>query len=293
MIVLLLVWFFGSLNGLQFDTAKAVTNRRSDGLHNESNEVEETKKAIEPPTVCDDGSCRPCNSSDSWFCLIKPPVLTKLGRTPMKRMATRPKGMHKAQWKVRKVIESNDTEETKKAIEPPTVCDDSTCRPCNSSDSWYCRIKPPVVTRLGRVPMTSTATTPDSPNKAKKRKETKKGRPNAYGWNRRLGGPRTTKLSQMFSARVLKLRNEAKKKIGRKTKKRRKEGREAKPTPQGKRDKQSKLQDGLVTRSKNEICQRKQQTTLAPWRQKKSLGLAKSAEKNRLSEPYGNNTEFS
>ena len=95
---------FGYLNGLQFDTAKAVTNRRPHDLQNEPNEAEVTKKAIEPLSVCDDSSLRPCNSRDSGFRLIKPPVVTRLGRTPMKLMAMRPKKMHKAQWRAKKMI---------------------------------------------------------------------------------------------------------------------------------------------------------------------------------------------
>ena len=57
------------------------------------------------------------------------------------------------------VIKSDDTEDTKKAIEPPG--DDGRYDPATAGTRRRSPIRS-VVTRLGRNPMTSTTTTPDS-----------------------------------------------------------------------------------------------------------------------------------
>ena len=75
------------------------------------------------------------------------------------------------QWRARNVIESDDTEETKKAIEPPG--DDGRYDPATAGTRRCSPIRS-VVTRLGRFPMTSTATTPDSPDKEEESKEAEK-----------------------------------------------------------------------------------------------------------------------
>ena len=69
------------------------------------------------------------------------------------------------------MIESDDTEETKKAIEPPG--DDGRYDPATAGTRRRSPIRS-VVTRLGRSPMTSTATTPDSPDNAEGAKRQKK-----------------------------------------------------------------------------------------------------------------------
>ena len=75
-----------------------------------------------------------------------------------------------------RVIESDDTEDTKKAIEPPG--DDGRYDPAKAGARRCSPIRS-VVTRLGRNPMTSTTTTPDSfkdvewSKRRKKRKKTR------------------------------------------------------------------------------------------------------------------------
>ena len=53
----------------------------------EPNEAEETKKAIEPLLVCDDGPADSATAETHGRSLIEPSVATKLGKIPMKLTA--------------------------------------------------------------------------------------------------------------------------------------------------------------------------------------------------------------
>ena len=67
---------------------------------------------------------------------------------------------HKVHRRVRKVVESDDTEETKKAIKPQSVCDDGPVDFATAETHGRSLIEPSVVTTLGRIPMKLTARKP-------------------------------------------------------------------------------------------------------------------------------------
>ena len=186
------------------------------------------------------------------------------------------------------MIESDDTEETMKVRLRSSGGDDGRGDPAIAVTSLLSSTHP-LNTSLDWNPMTSTATTPDSPDNTERCKIEGKRLPNTCGWNRRLGGPRTAKCSQNFLANKQGPGKEVEEKEKHRGKDKRKEG----DGEDKEHNTPSELQEGQVIHEKQRNLKKNQSTALGPSEQKKSLGLVGSAKNHEFLKHESKNTRNS
>ena len=187
------------------------------------------------------------------------------------------------QGRVRKVIESDDTEESNTAYEPSS-CDDGRYDPAIAGTRLLSSTNCLVV--LARTPMTSTATTPDSPKIAEVSTKAKGKNGKTIENKQKVHQTKGRKKSRdVAKAETLaKTNKDDLKKWKMMKKKIRKEQSKTKGAKKKEaagdykmQDTPSTLQEGPVPRGKNKKPKTKQSTTLASSKQKKSSGLVGSA----------------